>query len=115
MKEFSLPKNIILNKKADFSCIILEGETQNTQFFRAFFIRDDQFKIGFAVQKGYRNKPERNYLKRKLKELCRLSYKEHRLSGKNVIIIKKIALKTNFKILQDDFKSLLVKLENISI
>ena len=114
MKEFSFPKKIILRKKKDFGYIISEGKTLNSSFFRVFHISEDDFKVGFAVQKGYKNKVVRNCLKRKLKELWRFSYKDYYLSGKNVIIIKQKALKSKFDNLNKDLRSLLEKLENIS-
>jgi ribonuclease P protein component len=113
LKEFALPKNIILQKKKDFNHIIFEGKSLGSTYFRAFHIIDDHLKVGFAVQRGNKSKVARNYLKRKLKELWRISYNDYCISGKNVIIIKQLASKIKFDVIEKDFRILLEKLENI--
>jgi ribonuclease P protein component len=107
LKRFSLPKSIILKKKSDFNTVISNGKTFRSDFFRAFYIPGKKLKVGFTVQRGLKDKVKRNHLKRKLRELWRLNFRNYDICGELVIIIKLVALNQDFLSLEKDFKFLL--------
>lgn len=69
----------------------------------------EELTVGFTVQRGLKTKVKRNYLKRKLRELWRINYRDFNIRGKLVIIIRLIAMNQDFISLEKDFRVLLKK------
>ena len=114
MSRLKLPKKIILRKKKDFNEVFSKGTTIASKYFLAFFLPARDLKVGFTTQKGLRTKVQRNRLKRRLRELWRTNFREHDLSGRIVLLIRVNAERIKFAELQDDFKILLKKLDDLS-
>ncbi len=110
----SLPKKIILKKNKSFNKVFKKGDKFSSQFFMAYLIPSDSLHVGFAAQRGYKNKPQRNRLKRITRELWRLNYKEFNFSFDMVLVTKISVLNTEHDIFKNDFKILLNKIQHNS-
>jgi len=111
VKNYSLPKNTVIKKSSEFRSTIRNGFCHSTQFFTAYSIKAPSVRIGFAAKKGYKNKPQRNRIKRITRELWRQCYGDYYLPAEIVIMASPSLLKQKYKDLEADFCTLLEKIE----
>lgn len=109
---FSLSKKIILKGNESFNKVFKQGKIFSSHYFQIYVIHEGPLKIGFAVQKGYKHKPERNRIKRITRELTRTNYIDYQLSQQMVILTKLDILKTDYITLEKDFNQLLLKIQD---
>ena len=111
----TLPKHIILKKNEDFDRIFQNGQAIHKDDVSAFFVNAAETKVGFSVSKKVRTKPQRNRIKRRLRELWRLNWQEFRLAHHIVFLGKPAVLKATFANLEKEFCSLLKEIEQSTI
>ena len=106
----SLPKKYILKKNKQFQYLFEHGKHFSSNYFVAFIAKNDSLQIGFSVQKGYKNKIQRNKLKRMTRELWR----NYRIKPNlcNIVFLTKVdALNANYQHLSFDFNQLLSEIK----
>ncbi|MBN1479854.1 ribonuclease P protein component [candidate division KSB1 bacterium] len=102
---------MILKKNADFGQLFQKGLCIKNEYFSFFFVRDNDLKIGFAVNKRCANKPIRNKLKRIARELWRTNFRHFHLPVHMVIVTSERILELDYKAREIYFKSQLQKVE----
>jgi ribonuclease P protein component len=106
-KKYSLHKKHIIKKNEHFNHLFKYGKPFSSKYFLAFILQSDFLQVGITAQKGYKNKVQRNRLKRVTKELWRKS-SEKPNTCHLVILAKLEALDKNYKQLEIDFNELLL-------
>jgi ribonuclease P protein component len=100
----------IIKKNQDFNVLFSDGALFSSKYFTAFVLESEKQQVGFATQKGFQNKIQRNRLKRISKELWRRNTLRT-FSVKVVIVARIEGLTKRFKELEIDFDDLLFKIE----
>ncbi len=81
-----------------------QGKVRRGKFINVFYLKSSEAKVLFAVSKKVKLKPERNRIKRRLREIYRLHQDE--FSAKQYyfgFVARRSALKAPFTELTDDF------------
>ena len=112
MKNFSLPKSLIIGSR-DFQEIFEKGKSIHGNCFSLFYLEGEFRGVGFTVKKEVKNKPDRNRLKRRTRELWRLNFRNYQLPARIVILTQARALNMSYRNLEEEFIQLLCKLERI--
>ena len=94
-----------LRQRADFLAAATGGRAPVSGFvLQALDRREDgPVRVGFTVSKKVGNAPERNRVRRRLREMVRLSPAEMRQGYDYVLIGRRAALNLPFERLADDF------------
>ncbi len=103
MKDFSLPKEVRLRKRAEFLTLSKQGKTVYSQYFLAIVCdRSNQHnRIGITVSKKVGNAVARNRIKRLIREYFR--HKKHSIPGArdiNIIARKGLTTLSNRQIIE---------------
>ncbi len=104
-----LLKKHIIHKSHEFSHIIHKGQAVHGRFFKCYVISSDQPKAGFAVSKRFGSAVERNYLKRRMREVYR---KNNRCCGNwHMIMMPKLSAGlASFQDLEKDFNQIIQRI-----
>ena len=103
MKDFSLPKEVRLRKRAEFLTLSKQGKTVYSQYFLAIVCdRSNQYnRIGITVSKKVGNAVARNRIKRLIREYFR--HRKHSIPGArdiNIIARKGLTTLSNMQIIE---------------
>jgi ribonuclease P protein component len=103
LKDFSLPKEVRLRKRAEFLTLSKQGKTVYSQYFLAIVCdRSNQHnRIGITVSKKVGNAVARNRIKRLIREYFR--HKKHSIPGArdiNIIARKGLTTLSNRQIIE---------------
>ena len=110
MKKLSIPKKTILLKKYEFNEIFSCGKSLKSRYFKVILLKKNDLKVGFATKRGI-NSVKRNRLKRITKELWRLNHQDYKINAHLVFLAHVENFHLHYKNLQEDFCSLLGKIE----
>ena len=111
MKKLSLPKQRILKKNSAFHEIFRFGKAIHGKYFSVFYKITESNKIGFAA-KGYKNKVQRNKLKRIGREMYRTHQYQIIRPIHAVFVVKSLTLTKNYETLVNDFDELVKSLNS---
>ena len=111
MNDQRLPKKIILKSNAAFGRVFLLGQHIQFEYFTIYFVKQAELRIGFTTKRGYRNKPERNRMKRILRELWRKKYKQYTLPAHIVLVADGSILRADYKLLDNLMETAMFRLE----
>lgn len=108
-KRERLLKKHIIHKAHDFSHIIHKGNVVHGRHFKCFVLPCDQPQIGFAVSKRFGKAVQRNFLKRRMREVYR---KNNRFFGNwQIILMPKFSTaKASFQALENDFNQIIERI-----
>jgi ribonuclease P protein component len=112
LKKYRINKNSILKSKKEFTELFKNPFVCQTVYFKAFFVKDRESKVGFITQRGI-VAVHRNKLKRKIRELWRTRYREFQVTAQIVFFVRQDALKASGSLLTEDFNSLMIKIQNV--
>ena len=103
-----------LRQRADFLAVANGARVNTTAFTLQGRCRDDlgPIRVGFTVTKKNGNAPERNRIRRRLREVVRLAdVMAMRPHHDYVLVGRHAALTCDFKIMLDDLRSALQRLD----
>ncbi|MDZ7314547.1 MAG: ribonuclease P protein component [candidate division KSB1 bacterium] len=80
------PKALILKKSRDIYQVIHHGKRYQSECFTAFYKKNDEVKFAFTVNSKIKKKPQRNRLKRKIREAVRKTFRRYELKSSIVFI-----------------------------
>ena len=111
MSNFKLPKQLILKKNVEFDRIFSQGRSIHKNYIAVFYIVEHDTKVGFTASKRVTSKPKRNRIKRRLRELWRLYFRNYNIPAHMVLLGKTEILSVTFSTLELEFCSLLKEIE----
>ena len=103
-----------LRQRADFLAVANGGRVSTTAFTLQGRRRDDlgPIRVGFTVTKKNGNAPERNRIRRRLREAVRLTDVMAMPPHHDYVLVgRRAALTCDFKIMLDDLRSALQRLD----
>ena len=112
MKKYGLNKKSILKSKTEYAEIFKNPVVCKSVYFKAFFIKNGKSKVGFITQRGI-SSVHKNKLKRKTRELWRTQKQDFQVNARIIFFVRHDALKAGVGRLTEDFKSLMVKIQNV--
>ena len=110
MTDQSLSKKSLIKKNTQFNQLCKKGKSISSKYFQAFFLDGVDQQVGFTVQKGYKNKIQRNRLKRVTRELWRTCL-DQPTRCQIVFLTRLEAHSRVFAELEDDFHDLLCRIK----
>lgn len=108
-KRERLLKKHIIHKAQDFSHIIQDGKVVHGHYFKCFVLPCEESKIGFAVSKRFGKAVQRNFIKRRMREVYR---KNNRCFGhwQMIMMPKFSTAKASFQELEKDFNQIIERI-----
>jgi len=111
LSPYNLPKKIILKTNIEFSDTIHHGRCFRNDYFTIFCSRADELRIGFTVKNDIASKPQRNFLKRRMREIFRLCFRNYRLPAEIVMIAQRSVETADFTQLEQTLNHTLNQIE----
>lgn len=111
MTGYTLPKALILKKSEQFREIIQNGINIQSECFAVYYLPNKQLQFGFTVSKKVENKPDRNRLKRILREAVRLCFREYELCAGIVLIANSNMRKISHEKVLSEIRRILLQIE----
>lgn len=104
------PKALILKKSRDIYQVIHHGKRYQSECFTAFYKDNEEVKFAFTTNSKIKTKPQRNRLKRKIKEAVRKTFRRYELKS-SIVFIASSKADTEQRKLEEEVEKLFTEIQ----
>lgn len=108
-------KDCYLKKNSEFQRVYLARNISGSKYLTLFTLKNnrDYPRIGITATKKVGNAVKRNFVKRRLKSLCRDNYDKLKVGYDYVFVVKKSACEASFKDIRYSFLNVLKRQKKV--
>lgn len=104
MAKYSLKKTAIIKRNPDFTRVIKNGNSIESEYFKMYVLPASEKRAGFTASRMIKTAVQRNKIKRRLREVYRLNMDVITNIYDIVLIGKKTILSADHKQIEQEFK-----------